>query len=583
MNRFAYIALSTLILAALLHTSGRDGTSSPPTAKYDVLDLSTWNFHTQVANSSHRKERTWDPIRLGLASNIRVVENIGWIFDLLLFGSLVTMGVHLFGLCMLRKGNLPTLYFAIFTTVIALRILICGNFSLTLMFPDIPWELLIKLERLSATLPLPFLLLFITSLFSSQEIKKVLSCLIGIGSLFSLIILLVPSRLSSYLIVPNQGLILLGFGYILIVMVKAFQASEKGAGVILIGVNFFAGTVIVDILNANQVYHTIGFVPLGLLCLIFSHSFVLSSRVAGAFQEAKNLSGELKEENGALLGVVRETMEENRALKHEVRRCKQRERALKKVLARLSRILDTVGDAIVAVNQNRKIAFCNHHCKTLLGYSPKALLGKPVHGFVPMEYRDKVDRVVKQMLKKTTRPPGEKTTEKIPLCHSTRRTITCHLEVIPLQVGEERILVLTMHEKIRQPKAAVAESCAPRKDDGLRLAPIEKALPPPENGMEKKKLGVHAMNLAMAYWFESTATSKIDLARRSNLWAVHTNQNGFERTQTLDKYLDINRLPQRPRWNQIYQTLAFVLDASKAPSPLREELEHSLTALRLIK
>ncbi|BCS94807.1 hypothetical protein DSLASN_04390 [Desulfoluna limicola] len=51
----------------------------------------------------------------------------------------------------------------------------------------------------------------------------------------------------------------------------------------------------------------------------------------------------------------------------------------------------------------------------------------------------------------------------------------------------------------------------------------------------------------------------------------------------LDKYLDIKLPPKRSRWNQIHQTVEFVLHACHDPSPLRDELERTFAELRMIK
>lgn len=99
------------------------------------------------------------------------------------------------------------------------------------------------------------------------------------------------------------------------------------------------------------------------------------------------------------------------------------------------------------------------------------------------------------------------------------------------------------------------------------LAQMKNVLTAPASDLEKKRLGVRAMTLAVEYWHLATGENRIALAETSKLWKVHTNQNGFQRTQTLDKYLDIKLIPKQPRWNQIHQTVEFVLTACQDPSP----------------
>ena len=97
---------------------------------------------------------------------------------------------------------------------------------------------------------------------------------------------------------------------------------------------------------------------------------------------------------------------------------------------------------------------------------------------------------------------------------------------------------------------------------------------------DRRKLAVPAMNHAIQYWMETTGESKFDLARQSRLWKVYTNKDGWERAQTLDKYLDAQTLPNRPRWNLITATCDFVLASSSESSPLRHQLEAELAEIR---
>jgi len=86
-------------------------------------------------------------------------------------------------------------------------------------------------------------------------------------------------------------------------------------------------------------------------------------------------------------------------------------------------------------------------------------------------------------------------------------------------------------------------------------------------------LAVKVMNLCLDYWTECRGADKFDLARESKLWTVYINLDGWERTQTLDKYCDVTTLPKRPNWKKIIATANFVLTRCPNPSFLRENLE----------
>ncbi|MCP4721740.1 MAG: response regulator [Desulfobacteraceae bacterium] len=254
----------------------------------------------QVANYNHRKGGVWSPILFGLADQIQTRHNLQWIFDLLLFGSLLIMGVYHLGLFSLRKEDPSSFFFAIITLVFAVRVLVSGDYYLTLVLPDINWGLVYKLELLSVMISPPMLLLFVSSIFNRQKNIKLIYISLGLGALFSLATLIVPARTASHLAMPNQVAILLNFGFMLYILVRALRQKEKGARIVLAGIAMVGFTVVIDILNANQLLHTIDLTPFGIFCLIFSQSYVLSSRFAGAFKGIKKLSKKLEQKNIAL-------------------------------------------------------------------------------------------------------------------------------------------------------------------------------------------------------------------------------------------------------------------------------------------
>jgi two-component system, sensor histidine kinase ChiS len=99
----------------------------------------------------------------------------------------------------------------------------------------------------------------------------------------------------------------------------------------------------------------------------------------------------------------------------------------------------------------------------------------------------------------------------------------------------------------------------------------------------RRHLAVEVMTCALDYWTESTGLTKAELARQSGLWKIYTNLDGWERTQTLDRYLNIDTFPQKPLWIKVLKTADFVLANDKGLSPLGTRLEILLKKLRAQK
>jgi two-component system sensor histidine kinase ChiS len=96
----------------------------------------------------------------------------------------------------------------------------------------------------------------------------------------------------------------------------------------------------------------------------------------------------------------------------------------------------------------------------------------------------------------------------------------------------------------------------------------------------RRELGATIMNQALDLWVRETGATKIDLAEQSGIWKVYMNRNGFERTQTLDKYLSAKTFPKNPRWPKVYRTVEYVLAGCTGKSRHQKELETSYDVLR---
>lgn len=95
---------------------------------------------------------------------------------------------------------------------------------------------------------------------------------------------------------------------------------------------------------------------------------------------------------------------------------------------------------------------------------------------------------------------------------------------------------------------------------------------------------VKAMNMSLLIWQQQMKNSqkngyKADFAEKSGLWQIQ-NDNGNLRTRGLDRYLDIHKLPAKPKKHLILNSIEFVLNRYKDVEKRRlkelEELYNSI-------
>ena len=90
---------------------------------------------------------------------------------------------------------------------------------------------------------------------------------------------------------------------------------------------------------------------------------------------------------------------------------------------------------------------------------------------------------------------------------------------------------------------------------------------------------VNIMCFALNLWEISTGKTKIELAEESKIWRVYID-GGTWKTRTLDKYLKLRSLPQRPRWREVVRTANFVLRNCQLNDDQQSELQNLVNQLQ---
>ena len=300
-------------------------------------------------------------------------------------------------------------------------------------------------------------------------------------------------------------------------------------------------------------------------------------------------------------------LKENSRLKKEIERRKITELDLKMMQQRLARILNSLDEAIIAVNECFEICFSNTRCHVMIGYDSNELLGQPAAKLFGM-LASKQGRETAQFFNGAQSP--------MEIRHKDGSFKPFHVVVTSLEIENETLQVLVIQQEAKNslvplPSHEKTPGLAVIKEINLNQQHMERlentlstniSLPTtgtggngkillPENRdifsgnrveLEQKQnlQGVKAMTLALELWRNETGTTKIDLADQSGIWKVYMNRDGYERTQTLDKYFSIKKFPKFPRWSKVYMTIDFVLLSCSGASDRKNVLETAYTRLK---
>jgi len=337
----------------------------------------------QISNFHHRRGGPWEVIRLGEEKGIQRIKENELGFDLFLFGSIFIMALYHLCLFTLKKKDRTFLYFSVFCFLVALRLLSTGERYIIHFFPNIPWEVLIKMEYLSFYLSVPAFILFVQSFFPQEISKRILHLIVTIGLAFSGIILFTTARIFSYTLPIYQILTIIITIYCLYVLIVASIRKRDGAFIFLLGFIVLAFSATNDMMHAETIIQTGYFAPLGLFIFIFSQAFLLSLRLTKAFENAEIQYKELKETY--------------HAYREEIINRVQAEEALYESDKKYKTILNSMEDGYWEVDLAGNLTFVNPALRRHLGYSQDELIGMNDRQFMTEDTAEKVFNIFNEV------------------------------------------------------------------------------------------------------------------------------------------------------------------------------------------
>jgi len=300
-------------------------------------------------------------------------------------------------------------------------------------------------------------------------------------------------------------------------------------------------------------------------------------------------------------------LKENEHLRQEIERREQAEQNLLFSQRRLIRILDMAEEAVVSFNNQGMVTFTNQKAEKILGYKLLGIQQLSLSQIFPeLTSGDFFDM----------KTQGQEF--QLAVRSGNGDTFQANVVVLKLDSKEETGTVFCISPRIenRVKTAEIhfnkvsASSTAGQSDSKLELLNtyirgIEELLTKGNPNLireirtlpsstdhinlplkrldidtELKQLLVEVMSYSLRYWQQTTGKTRVDLAEESGIWTASINYYGTYITRTLDRYLNVNRLPQKPRWRNVLQTAYFTLQHCPDIAPeLKTILEQQTAAL----
>ncbi len=282
-------------------TVGRNKSEYSPKWKNQVaifnLSQPTNEFILQIANYDHIYSGVLYSLEFGRVEEIVKNQQYSRNLDMFLFGILIIMGLYHLGLFILRRKDLSTFYFGIFTLLIASRVLLTGERILIDNINFYDWQFFTKIEYLLSPLASMFFILYLEVLYP-DVLKNIFTGIFKLISIiYALIVIITPESIFSEILNYYFIIVFLICSYIIYALINAMLKKRKDVLLVLISFFILFISIVNDVLFLNLVVYTGLSLPYGVFLFILSQSFLLSIRFSKAFNDIESLTVQLEEYN----------------------------------------------------------------------------------------------------------------------------------------------------------------------------------------------------------------------------------------------------------------------------------------------
>ncbi|GAB4219337.1 MAG TPA: diguanylate cyclase [Spirochaetota bacterium] len=262
------------------------------------LTVNQIDITIHISNYYYAKAGITNSILLGNKQSIlqHYIKSI--IVKFFIFGALLFISLYHLALYIFKKNNKQSLYFGIFSLLMALLSIIFGEFHIMLIFPTLPWNILVRITYLTMSLGLTFFGLFIENLYPDDVNPSLFKSFLTIGILYTVLIIISPVFYFAKLLSLFLGIMMVYGLLILFIFARAIKNNRKYAVFFLSAFLIFALAIVNDMLHFLHLINTTYMVPYGFLIFIVFQSFILANQNSRLYSKLEKLFSEkIKLEN----------------------------------------------------------------------------------------------------------------------------------------------------------------------------------------------------------------------------------------------------------------------------------------------
>ncbi len=315
-----------------------------PVIKTIKLSKDTTQFIFQISNFHHYKGGFYNEPIIGEKDAIYKSANKKFAFDTFLIGGILLMALYHLIVSLFIRGESATILLALFAISLSIMTTFTGSNFISLLLPNISWDLQYKIKYATIYAATAFLTAFMQRIYYRDISKKQTLWYIAIIFITSLTIFL-PSKIYTCTYIAGTVITLTTVFYIY-VLIKQVTKRKYGSKIFLISFFVYLLSVINDLFFVKMLFlWNIELIPIGTLLFILGQSLVYAGIAVKTFEQNKILSQKLKSKNKKISAI-------NKNLKSQTDNLKTSE-------AKMRSLIKLLPEAIFEFDYKGQITFAN--------------------------------------------------------------------------------------------------------------------------------------------------------------------------------------------------------------------------------
>lgn len=257
---------------------------------------------------------------------------------------------------------------------------------------------------------------------------------------------------------------------------------------------------------------------------------------------------------------------QRQALQHQNARYRAAAAALRADRQRLQALADRSQDALLLSDARGRIGAANRAAAALLGRASAELPGLPL--------TDLLGAAAQRISAASALLEDDAAAAPVDLGEVGPQRLQIRCGLLDEADAEEPVTWLRL-----EPAATAAPREAPETVPSAATESSTAGSDPPDVSDGFRRRLVELMQATLQAWERSTRQSRVEFAEKSGIWRIHVD-DGRLRMRSMERYLNLAKLPRHPRWREVLRSTYFVLAECPLEAAERSRLDALAEAIR---